>query len=619
MKELFNYINSYIKKTNKKGIKPLSNINKLYYFAYFCEDKFNTFEIPKFNGKARTIYTTKYLTHKIILKALNEFLYEKSKSIFSKYVHGYIKGKSVITNAKIHIGKNYIFKIDIKDFFPSIHKGKVIWSLKNYLNLNNEEVYLIASLATIKINEKEFLPQGFPTSPILSNLVLTRVDKRFIGLAKKYNIKYTRYADDITFSSNKNIFDEKFINEIENILKKDRFEINYKKVKLLKKGYRQSVTGLVVNEKLNVKREYIKILRTLLFYLEKNIKQYGKKEGIAKAQMLFEKKSNSKKDLVKVIEGKLAYLKNVKGEEDSTYKKLQERYNNIFSKSKNKKCKIHNPKKVAEILSKFSNDKELKFVLHKWGEENELSYDDFITKVKSKWASYQKELFDLNDRLNSKIYTFLLESKPQWGYDKIKYGWSSENLIECFRNKKDPFDCELNDGSGQKFEDIVKEFKKEIRLEEHRLYNLIDELIKKYNLNLENSEENLKELKKLYNMKDIYIDTQQLRIGLERLFSNIKQHGKTDEISLKFEETDLYYVLYIVNLNSNSTKNCKELIGGDFSIVKEAFCSVVEWSIIRKIDNKIFECNIFTGEDKEIDFNFKGFTHKIIMYKRIYE
>jgi RNA-directed DNA polymerase len=619
LKELFNYINSYIKKINKRKLKPISNINKLYYFAYFCDDKFDTFEIPKANGGKRSIYTTKYTIHKIILKAVNEFLYDKSKSIFPRYVHGYVKGKNVITNAKVHVNKNYIFKIDIKDFFPSIHKGKIIWALKNYLNLNNDVAFLIASLATIKINEKEFLPQGFPTSPILSNLVLKRVDKRFIGLTKKYKIKYTRYADDITFSSNKNIFDEKFINEIENILKKDGFKINYEKVKLLKKGYRQSVTGLVVNEKLNVKREYIKILRTLLFYIEKNIKQYGEKEGIKKAQILFEKKTNSNKNLLKVIEGKLAYLKNVKGEEDSTYKKLKERYENFFSKNKNNKCKSHNPKKVAEILNKFSTDEELKYVLHKWGGNNEFTYDEFIVKVKNKWKNYQKELLDLNVKLNSKIYRFLLDPKPDWGYNNIKYGWSSENLIKCFKNKKEPFDCELNDGSGKKFGNVVDSFKKEIRLEEHGLYNLIDKFIRKYNLNLENTKENNEELKKLFNMKEIYIDTQHLRIGLERLFCNIKQHGQTNKISLQFEETNSYYVLYIINSDSNTNKSCKELIGGDFSLVKESFCSLVEWSIIRKINNKIFECNIFKGEDKEIDFNFKGFTHKIIMYKRVYK
>ncbi|MEO1927371.1 MAG: reverse transcriptase family protein [Nautiliaceae bacterium] len=615
MEKLFKYINLYIIKNAKnKKIKPLTNINKLYYFAYFCDDKFITFEIPKYNDKKRTIYTTKYKTHKIILEAINEYLYEKVK--LPRYVHGYVKKKNVVTNAKVHVGKKYVFKVDIKDFFPSIHKGKIIWALKNYLNLDEKQAFLIASLATVKIDGKEFLPQGFPTSPVLSNLVLKRVDRRLIGIAKKYHIKYTRYADDITFSSDKNIFDENFINEVEKILNKDGFKLNYEKIKLLKKGYRQTVTGLVVNEKLNVKREYVKLLRTLLFYLEKNIEQYGKGEGIKKAQILFEEKSNSKKDLLKVIEGKLAYLKNIKGEDDSTYKKLKSRYDKITGKNKTN-CINHNPKKVVEILSKFSNDEDLKFVLHKWRGSANFTYDEFIKKVKNKWKEYEKELHKLNYKLNAKIYNFLLHPNPKWGNNKeIEYGWSSHNLIECFRNIQDPFDCELNDGNGRKFEDIIKLFKEEIRLNGEKLLKLIDNIIKENNLKSEKKD--LKEREKLYEMKETYIDTQWFKIGLERLFQGIKEHGKTNKIELQFEEFDDFYELYIINIDSNANKNHKELIGGDFSFIKEAFCSVVDWSIIWKYNNQICKFDVFKNEEKfQNNYDFRGFTHKIKIYKRV--
>src|SRR5690606_27764009 len=118
---------------------------------------------------------------------------------------------------------------------------------------------------------KTVLPQGSPTSPILTNMLCRKLDRRLTGLAKRYNLTYTRYADDITFSSSHNIYnDEVFDKELKRIIEEDQnLVINPKKTRLQKAGYRQEATGLIVNDKVNVRKRYVKQIRMWLYYWEK--------------------------------------------------------------------------------------------------------------------------------------------------------------------------------------------------------------------------------------------------------------------------------------------------------------------------------------------------------------
>ena len=149
-------------------------------------------------------------------------------------------------------------------------------------------------------------------------------------MAKRFGATYSRYADDITFSSNKSIFKkEAFLSELQRIITSQGLTINEKKTRLQEKGYHQEVTGLIVNEKVNTYRRYVKQLRMWLHYIE----TYGYK----KAETLFKKDYVKDKGHIKeassmklVLEGKLLYLKMVKGEQDSTYLKLQDRFNKAF-------------------------------------------------------------------------------------------------------------------------------------------------------------------------------------------------------------------------------------------------------------------------------------------------
>jgi hypothetical protein len=184
---------------------------------------------------------------------------------------------------------------------------------------------------------KKFLPQGAPTSPIISNIVCQKLDHRLTGLAKRFGLKYTRYADDITFSSMHNVYQigSEFNIELRRIITDQGFQLNENKTRLQKEGYRKEVTGLLVNERVNVQKRYIKQIRMWLYYWENYgyeraynffIKQYVKdKKGLIKG----------KPNMANVIGGKLDYLKMVKGPDNELYIKLKNRFD-ILAKKKSK-------------------------------------------------------------------------------------------------------------------------------------------------------------------------------------------------------------------------------------------------------------------------------------------
>ena len=315
-------------------------MNQLTYFADPNKSlkRYTTFSINKKSGGERQI-NAPIGGLKSILRVLNVILQNSFEA--HKSANGFVLERSIVDNAKNHLGKNYVYNIDLKDFFHSFEKKRVKGALMQApFNLKDKKerlAFLIASLCThpLQIGEKKttVLPQGSPTSPTLTNLLCIRLDRRLNGLAKKFDAIYTRYADDITFSAATNVFkNESFQKELKRIIGEDQqLEINPKKTRLQTKLHRQEVTGLTVNEKVNVPQRYIKQLRMWIYYWEKY--------GYLRAQQLF--LSDYKKDkghllrgvpnLANVIEGKLDFLKMVKGENDSTYQKLKDRFKVLYS------------------------------------------------------------------------------------------------------------------------------------------------------------------------------------------------------------------------------------------------------------------------------------------------
>lgn len=390
--------------------------------------RYNSFSVKKKSGEDRIIYApNKGL--KSIQKCLNLIL----QAIFKPNVAatGFVPGKSIVHNARIHEGSYYVYNLDLKDFFHSVDQARIwkCFQLKPF-NLIDEEqpvlnlgsatqpgsgiysndtqrihfsikkggaltilrkekgdfslddhfIYhhtleplsdmersliqqqledflkssrrdlagILASLCCAEIEVerknaegvwvkqlKNVLPQGAPTSPTVTNIVCQRMDFLLSGVAKRFGLRYSRYADDITFSSLHHVYqkDGAFLTELHRIIGEQNFEIKPSKTRLQKTGYRQEVTGLVVNVTPNVPSRYIKQLRMWLYYWETY--------GYDQANRYFTEQYQSDKSHVKksepnmsdVIAGKLNFLKMVKGADHKAYLKLLARYQNLTQSS----------------------------------------------------------------------------------------------------------------------------------------------------------------------------------------------------------------------------------------------------------------------------------------------
>ncbi len=243
----------------------------LRYFLYgkSDDDKYNTFEIPKKNGQFRKI-AAPISPLKTIQRKLTYVLSLVYK--VKPCAYGFLKDRNIKSNAKNHSKKKVLLNIDLKDFFSQVHFGRIRGMLisKPY-DIGIEAATSIAQLTCYK----GVLAQGAPSSPILTNMICSPMDTQLIKLAKKYKLQYTRYADDITFSNYNEQFPQGIIkgeinnliigDELNNILTKNGFEVNMNKVFLNDNFTRQEVTGLIVNKFPNVKREYVKSLRAILY------------------------------------------------------------------------------------------------------------------------------------------------------------------------------------------------------------------------------------------------------------------------------------------------------------------------------------------------------------------
>ncbi|MEP7269402.1 MAG: reverse transcriptase family protein [Saprospiraceae bacterium] len=403
-----------------KQISYYSNPNK-------CKNRYSQITIKKKSGADRSIHAPVSG-----LKAIQKVLSFILQCVYKPHhaAMGFVRGKSIVDNAKLHAGSNYVYNIDLKDFFPSIDQARV-WKCiqlppfnlnkassavpqymkwedfkREYLkteepvkffkgkgrmfantplgtiyvahNFDKEKdkyillggrsqktkegkslertLYLvnkipetsrldianiIAALCCTEMEverktaagewvkvKRNVLPQGAPTSPFITNIVCQRIDYILSGVSKRFGLKYTRYADDITFSSMHNVYqpESDFLKELHRIIAEQGFHLKESKTRLQKDGYRKEVTGLLVNENANVQNRYIKQLRMWLYYWERY--------GFERASVIFRQQYDSdrghvkkgKPDMANVISGKLDYLKMVKGADNELYLKLKERF-----------------------------------------------------------------------------------------------------------------------------------------------------------------------------------------------------------------------------------------------------------------------------------------------------
>jgi RNA-directed DNA polymerase len=174
-------------------------------------------------------------------------------------------GKGIIWNANKHVGKKLMVNLDLKDFFGSITSSKIRKILFYYLpDYNIKDIEYFCEIATYENK----LTVGSPCSPIIADMICYNMDKALTELAENNNAVYTRYVDDITFSSDDTYFPYKCMKEIHRIINMYGFKINYSKYRIRRNG-RHEVTGLVTNKKVNVPREVLRNFRARLHNLEK--------------------------------------------------------------------------------------------------------------------------------------------------------------------------------------------------------------------------------------------------------------------------------------------------------------------------------------------------------------
>ncbi|MGD9611795.1 MAG: retron St85 family RNA-directed DNA polymerase [Kiritimatiellia bacterium] len=222
--------------------------------AFNAPDFYSRFEIPKSNGSPRAIAAPQPPLLRVQNWILAKIL---SKVSPHRYATAFIPGRSILDNARPHAGRSIVIRMDLKDFFPSIAYRDVRRVFEK-MGYPYRAAAFLANLCTLD----GCLPQGAPTSPAISNLVALSMDKRFAGLRKKLKFRYSRYADDLAFSSQDPRLPQ-LIPFFKQIIREEGYVVNDDKTRIMRQGYRQSLTGLVLNVKPNLPRRQARLLRAM--------------------------------------------------------------------------------------------------------------------------------------------------------------------------------------------------------------------------------------------------------------------------------------------------------------------------------------------------------------------
>lgn len=290
-----------------------------------------------------------------------------------KSVHGFVKvekdnPRNIISNASQHVQKRYVINVDIENFFDTINFGRVRGLfLSEPFNIKESISTKLAQLVTYDNK----LPQGAPTSPIISNFICKKLDHELIKVAKEYFLTYSRYADDITFSTyKKNINSSIIIDKIDKVVNNNGFSINKAKTRVQNFNQTQIVTGLIVNQKINLSRKYIKQIRSILFSWYR--------DGLEKASNLhfdnFNKQeskyaNNRNESFKNMLIGKINFLGQVKGKEDRLFIKFSHTYYllrdefSLSSKQGNFEVLNINNLIYADIIKIFTQIYDTKLIL----------------------------------------------------------------------------------------------------------------------------------------------------------------------------------------------------------------------------------------------------------------
>ena len=305
--------------------------------------KYSEFSIPKKSGGTRVILAPNQ-NLKFIQSHFSKILYScideinKEKGVTGSLSFGYRKRSSIFDNAKVHRKKKFVFNIDLKNYFDAINFGRVrgfFIKNKNFC-LDENVATVIAQIAC----HNNTLPQGSPVSPVISNLIGHILDIRLSKIASDCGCSYSRYCDDITFSTNKKVFPKKLAYSdtgntwhpsklLINIISRSGFEINLQKVRMSTFYSQQRVTGLTVNEKVNTTRIYRDNVRALVHTL------CTKGDFEFRGDFLKEKTTTESK--LNSLQGMLNYISRIEYQELRSDQKNKRSYPNVHKLTKSER------------------------------------------------------------------------------------------------------------------------------------------------------------------------------------------------------------------------------------------------------------------------------------------
>ncbi|AZZ46133.1 reverse transcriptase [Pseudomonadaceae bacterium SI-3] len=324
-------------------------VARLTYYAYYLPDeqKYTSFNIRKRNGNPRLIEAPiKGL--KDIQRAISVYLYEQYKP--RSCVFAYVQGKGIVEHASIHIGQRWLLRFDLKDFFHTIKTSRISGLLRRPpYSLAKGPAETIARICS----KDGRLTQGSPSSPVISNLLCKGLDYKIKELAAKNKCYYSRYADDIFISNNGSVFPSAIAIRtlegtaelslaLQEIVSASGFQINKSKTTLRMRSERQIVTGIIVNRKSNIPKEFLNSVRAALYAWERfgleAAENYWRKNIDPKNGFNQEDKEGPR--LRWVIRGKINHIAHVKGYSDSTFLSLARRLQSLDSSYKIDEQKI---------------------------------------------------------------------------------------------------------------------------------------------------------------------------------------------------------------------------------------------------------------------------------------
>jgi len=242
--------------------------------AAFAPDKYyRDFYILKHNGKRRLISEPLPL-----LKFVQRWIHDEIllKQPISRFAKAYRPGVGIKSAARFHQAQELVLRVDLKDFFPSVEKRHV-YGVFRKMGYCKEVASLLARLCY-----RKGLPQGAPSSPVLSNLVCRKLDSRVSGYCVAKSIRYTRYADDLIFSGDRG-FEASLMCMLSRVIRESGFKINHAKTRCFYPHQQQRVLGLVVNDKVSVPRRLRRQIRQCSHYIEKHgFLNHASRQGITK-------------------------------------------------------------------------------------------------------------------------------------------------------------------------------------------------------------------------------------------------------------------------------------------------------------------------------------------------